>query len=78
MMGFPGSSMGKESTCNAGDTGGMGSIPGSEEEGMATHSGILDWRISWAEEPGRLQSIIIKSSVRTVNLTKGLTCIDFL
>ena len=57
MMGFPGSSMGKESTCNAGDTGGMGSIPGSEEEGMATHSGILDWRISWAEEPGRLQSI---------------------
>ena len=26
------------------------------EEGMATHSGILDWRIPWAEEPGRLQS----------------------
>ena len=26
------------------------------EEGMATHSGILAWRISWTEEPGRLQS----------------------
>ena len=22
---------------------------------MATHSSILTWRISWAEEPGRLQ-----------------------
>ena len=27
------------------------------EEGMATHSGILAWRISWTEEPGGLQSI---------------------
>ena len=26
------------------------------EEGMATHSGILAWRILWTEEPGRLQS----------------------
>ena len=25
------------------------------EEGMATHSDILAWRISWMEEPGRLQ-----------------------
>ena len=24
---------------------------------MATHSGILAWRISWTEEPGGLQSI---------------------
>ena len=24
---------------------------------MATHSGILDWRIPWTEEPGRLQSM---------------------
>ena len=24
---------------------------------MATHSSILDWRIQWTEEPGRLQSI---------------------
>ena len=27
------------------------------EEGMATHSGILTWRIPWTEEPGRLQSM---------------------
>ena len=26
------------------------------EEGMATHSSILAWRISWMEEPDRLQS----------------------
>ena len=27
------------------------------EEGMATHFGILAWRIPWTEEPGGLQSI---------------------
>ena len=27
------------------------------EKGMATDSGILAWRIPWAEEPSRLQSI---------------------
>ena len=27
------------------------------EEGMATHSSILAWRIPWTVEPGRLQSI---------------------
>ena len=27
------------------------------EEGMATHSSILVWRIPWTEEPGGLQSI---------------------
>ena len=27
------------------------------EEGTATHSSILAWRILWTEEPGRLQSI---------------------
>ena len=91
-QGFPGSSAGKKSTCNA---GGPGSIPGLErssgegvgyplwyswvslvaqkaknppvmrdtwvhpwvrkiplEEGMATHSSILAWRIPWTEEPG--------------------------
>jgi len=26
------------------------------EKGMATHSSILAWRMSWTEEPGRLQS----------------------
>ena len=27
------------------------------EEGVATHSSILAWRIPWTEEPGRLQSM---------------------
>ena len=27
-----------------------------EEEGMATHSSLLAWRIPWTEEPGGLQS----------------------
>ena len=27
------------------------------EEGMATHSSVLAWRIPWTEEPGGLQSI---------------------
>ena len=26
------------------------------KKGMATHPSILDWRIPWTEEPGRLQS----------------------
>ena len=36
-----------------------GSIPGSGrplEEGMATPSNILAWRIPWTVEPGGLQS----------------------
>ena len=27
------------------------------EEGMATHSSILAWRIPWTEEPGGLQPL---------------------
>ena len=27
------------------------------EKGIATHSGILAWRIPWIEEPGGLQSM---------------------
>ena len=45
VLGFPGGSDSKESACNTGD---LGSIPGlgrSLEEGMATHSSILAWRI---------------------------------
>ena len=56
----PGGSVGKESACNAGDSGDPGSIPGWEDPlvmGMATYSSILAWRIPWTEEPGGLQSI---------------------
>ena len=27
------------------------------EKGLATHSSVLAWRISWREEPSRLQSM---------------------
>jgi len=29
----------------------------SLEEGMAMHSSILAWKISWTEKPGRVQSM---------------------
>ena len=57
---FPGSSAGKESTYNAGDTELQLRSLGQEElleEGMATHSSTLAWRIPWTEEPGGLQSM---------------------
>jgi len=43
-LGIPGGSIGEESASNAGD---LGSIPVEDplEEGMATHSSILAWRI---------------------------------
>ena len=50
----------KNLPANAGDVRDVGSIPGSEdplEEGMATHSSILVWRIPWTEEPGGLWSM---------------------
>ena len=51
-MGFLGRSVGKESTCNAGN---VYSIPGlgrSPVEGNATHSSIPAWKIPWTEGPG--------------------------
>ena len=41
----------KNLPANAGDTGGVDSIPGQEdplEKEMATHSSILAWEIPWA------------------------------
>ena len=46
-----------------------GSTPGSGrslEEGMATHSSILAWRIPQTEEPGGLQSIELQSDPTAV------------
>ena len=57
-VGFPHSSVGYESACNAGDPS---SIPGlgrfSLLKEMATHSSILAWEIPWTEELGGLQSM---------------------
>ena len=47
----------KDLPANAGDVRDTDSIPRSEdplEEGMATYSSILAWRIPLREEPGRL------------------------
>jgi len=54
-LSFPGGSDGKESACSMGD---LGWIPGwgdPLEQGIATHSNVLAWRIQ-TEEPGGLQS----------------------
>ena len=57
-LNFPSGSVVKNRLANAGDAGDMSSIPGSGRspgEGMATHSNILVWEISWTEEPGGLR-----------------------
>ena len=56
-QGFPGGASGKEPASNTGDIlrCGMG-LEAPLEEGLATHSSILAWRILSTEEPGRLQS----------------------
>ena len=51
--------MAKDLSDNAGDLRDLSSILGQKdplEEGMATHSSILAWRIPRTEEPVRLQS----------------------
>ena len=48
------------------------------EEGMATHSSILAWRIPWTEEPDGLQSIgsqrdtRLSTHARRINPTNSL------
>ena len=57
LLGFPGGSDVKESSCNAGD---LGSIPGSgrsPREGNDNPIQYLAWRIPWTEDPGGLQSM---------------------
>ena len=64
-MGFPGSSVSKETTCSAGDPA---SILGREdplEKEMAAHSSILAWRIPWTEESCGLQSMGLQESDTT-------------
>ena len=37
------------------------------EEGMATHSSVLAWRIPWTVEPDRLQSMGLQSRTQLSN-----------
>ena len=45
------------SACNVGDPGSVPGVGDLLEEEMTTHSSTLVCKISWAEEPGRLQSM---------------------
>ena len=56
-MGFPGSSDGKEFAWNVGDLVRSLGWEDPLEEGTATCSSRIAWRIPWTEEPGRLQSL---------------------
>ena len=49
---------GKESACQAGDSGWIPELGRSSgEKEMATYSSILAWEIPWTEEPGRLHTV---------------------
>ena len=64
---FPGGLDGKQSACSVGDPGlipGLGRSPWKRE--WLTIPTILAWRISWTEEPGRLQSLGCKESDMTL------------
>ena len=59
-MDFLGGASGKETACQCRRHNLQAQSLGLEdplEEGMATHSSILAWRIPWMEESGGLQSI---------------------
>ena len=66
---FSGGSNGKESACNAGDSGLILGQEDSLEKEMVTHSSILAWRIPWTEKPGRLQSAGSQSRTRLSDFT---------
>ena len=55
---LPGGSDGKESACNEGHQSLIPGLGRPLEEGMATHSSILAWRIPWTKEPGKLQFMV--------------------
>ena len=58
--GFPGGARGKDPVCQCRRCGLETSVPGwgrSLEEGVATHSSILAWRIPWIEKSGGLRSM---------------------
>ena len=70
IWGSPGGSDGKESACNAETWVQSMGQEDPLEKGMATHSSILAWSISWTEEPGGLQSMGV-ARVRHELVTKS-------
>ena len=62
----------KNPPANAGDIRGTGLILDREdplEEGVATYSSILAWKISWTEEPGGPWSRVTKYQTRLKRLS---------
>jgi len=72
-QGFPGDSVinKKNLSTNAEDMG------DPLEEGMATHSSILAWKIPWIEKPGRLQSVGVTKSWTQLSMQTGLFVFTF-
>ena len=64
-MGFPGSSVSKETAGSAGDPVQSLVQEDALEKEMAAHSSILAWRTPWTGEPGRLQSMVSQNSDMT-------------
>ena len=69
----------KRSTCNAGDTGDVGWIPGSglfPGRGHATQSGILTGKIRWTDKPGGLKSMGLRE-LDTTKATEHICMLNF-
>ena len=67
LLGFPGSSVVKNLSANAGTAGDSGSIPRSgrsSREGKVTHPSIITRINSWTEKSGRLQSMGLQSQTQ--------------
>ena len=47
------------------------------EKEMASHSSILAWKISWAEEPGRLQSLGFQRFRHNLATKQQQTVLDY-
>ena len=56
-LGFPLGSVVKELPCNEGDLGSISGLGRYAHRHMTSLFSIFAWRISWTEEPSRLQSI---------------------
>ena len=69
MKGLPRWHSGKESACNAGDQVWSLSQEGPLEDGMATHSSTLAWRIPQTEEPGGLVHGVTESETQPSGCT---------
>ena len=71
LNGLPRWLSGKESTCQRRRYRRFGFNPWVRkiplEEKMATHSSTLPWKITWTEEPGRLQSMCLQSQMQLSN-----------